>query len=165
MTSISKRGKEVAVPFVSGDTECGWEIALHGSDEIVPFEWWDNFLSFVVFFKVAVPEISAPGRCLRELLFNDRFTPAFTITVLLTQSDKLNLVDEITLFRPPLFLPIFTGDVQNFVKFFNFFRSISSRLHEDPCDFNFRHVLRNEFLEDTETKMALVLRDQNLLHL
>jgi hypothetical protein len=145
VTSVSKRGREIVVPFVSCDTECGWEIALHGSDEIVPFEWWDNFLSFVVFFKVAVPEISAPGRCLRELLFNDRFTPAFAITILLAQSDKLKLVDEITLFRPPLFLPIFIGDVEDFVKFFNFFQSISSRLHEDHCGFNFRHVRSNEF--------------------
>jgi len=100
------------VPFVSSNTECSWEIAFHGSHEIVPFKGWNNFLSFVVFFKVAVPEMSAPERCLRELLFNDRFTPSFTITILLIQSERIIWVDEITRFRPPLLLPIFIGEVE-----------------------------------------------------
>ena len=122
----------MGVPFIASDTECSGEISFHRSHKVVPFGGWDNFLSFVVFFKVAVPEILAFERILRISLFHDRFTPPISITIFLFKSDKIEVVNLHTLLRPPL-LPIFAIVFGDVLKIFSkLFRAMKLRLHEDP---------------------------------
>ena len=44
------------MPFIARDSERGWEIAFHRGNESVPFRGGYDFLSFIVFLKVAVPD-------------------------------------------------------------------------------------------------------------